>query len=153
MIVPPTAATATGALTPPRLFRLSTYALPSLPNATTNWEGVAPGTSTSIAPVPPRSVSLPSSEAQLIGAQKLSPDGVGPGEGGSEGENTGPGWRRMIASPPCHPCALNVLPVAIKIFVPSLERPPGDHAPPPLARVAQPITSAGLLMFTPMVHP
>ena len=46
---------ATGALIPPRLLRLSRYALPSLPIATTSWEGVAPGTSTSNGPELPRS--------------------------------------------------------------------------------------------------
>jgi hypothetical protein len=45
------------ALIPPRLLRLSRYALPSLPSATTRLDGVAPGTSTSNGPEPP--ISLP----------------------------------------------------------------------------------------------
>src|SRR5262252_7409761 len=39
-----------GALIPPRLLRLSKYALPSLPSATTRLDGVAPGPSTSKRP-------------------------------------------------------------------------------------------------------
>ena len=49
---------ATGAVMPPRLSRLSKYALPSLPSATTRPDGVAPGTSTSNGPEPPRSLSI-----------------------------------------------------------------------------------------------
>ena len=39
---------------PPRLFRLSKYALLSFPVASTSWEGFAPGTSMSIALTPPK---------------------------------------------------------------------------------------------------
>jgi hypothetical protein len=48
----------TGALIPPRLFRLTKYALPSLPSATTRLDGVAPGTSTSNGPELPISDML-----------------------------------------------------------------------------------------------
>src|SRR5215470_14620021 len=52
---------AIGKLMPPRLSRLSKYALPSLPSATTSLEGVAPGTSTSNGPELPRSALAMSS--------------------------------------------------------------------------------------------
>src|SRR5947199_363594 len=58
---------ATGVLTPPRLLRSSKYALPSLPSASTRLEGVAPGTSRSTGPEPPRSISPLSRLSQFVG--------------------------------------------------------------------------------------
>src|SRR4030095_8495359 len=49
--------TAIGALIPPRMSRLTKYALRSLPSATTKCGGVASGTSTSSGPELPRSPS------------------------------------------------------------------------------------------------
>ena len=43
--------------------------LPSLPNAATSFEGVAPATSRTTGPEPPRSVSPLSSATQFVGAQ------------------------------------------------------------------------------------
>src|SRR5882724_10077607 len=91
---------------------------------------------------PPRSVSLPSRACQLTGAQKSS-------------NNTGPAWRRTIASPPRHgsPGLVKVFPVITNILVPSLATPPWPQMPPPSASVAQAITLEGLLISTPTTQP
>src|SRR6476661_9314472 len=68
-VLPETFAWITGAVIPPRLFRFRRYALRSLPRASTSCEGVAPGTSITVALTPPTSVSLLSRLNQLVGAQ------------------------------------------------------------------------------------
>src|SRR6266545_4913633 len=122
----------TGAPIPPRLLRSSKYAFPSLPSATTRLEGVAPGTSTSNGPDPPRSVSDSSSDCQFAGAQKSLGCSV----------KIGPGWKRISASPPRHgsPGFVKVLPVATNGLFPSLATPPILHIPPPNHPVAQAVT-------------
>ena len=123
-MTPSTLSWATGAAMPPRLFRLSKYALPSFPSASTSCEGVAPGTSMSMALTPPRSVS-PLIEREPIGRRP-----VVHGEGGPL--KTGPACNRMIASPPIQlPPVLNVFPVITNMFVPSLATPLCPQIPPP----------------------
>src|SRR6267143_7023016 len=97
--------------------------------ATTSAEGVAPGTSTMSGPEPLRSVSAPSSAAQLVGAQKSVVEPL----------KTGPGRRRMTASFPAQ-VTPEPFPVVTKVFVPSLATPPGAHTPALAVPVAQFIT-------------
>src|SRR5437773_9988953 len=98
--------------------------MPSLPSASTSWEGVAPGASISGALQPPRSVSVLSSECQLSGAQKLL--------------KTGPAWKRIIVSPPLHgPCRpVHVFPVTARrllLSLPTLPCPQVQHLVVPVA--------------------
>src|SRR6266550_6784986 len=113
----------------------------TLPKASTKCEGFAPGTSTTVALQPPRSVSLPSRACQLVGAQKSL--------------KTGPALKRTIASPPLHgsPGLVNVFPVTTNTLVPSLATPPWPQMPPPSASVAQDITVEGLFISTPTTQP
>src|SRR5260370_24817601 len=99
----------------------------------------------SIALHPPRSVSLPSSDCQLAGAQKSVGCPL----------NTGPACKRTIASPPLHgSCGLvKVLPVITNMLVPSLATPEWPQIPPPCAAVAQPPTVEGLSICTPTTLP
>src|SRR5262245_60864558 len=110
-----------GVLIPPRLSRLTKYALPSFPRATTRWEGIAPGTSTSRGPEPPRSSPRPARSGQFLGAQESPGSPL----------KVGPGWKRIIASPPTQsPPVLTVLPVVTNGFFPSLATPPTPHIAP-----------------------
>jgi hypothetical protein len=59
----------------------------------------------------------------------------------------------MMASPPLHTLAPNVLPVAMNGLMPSLATPPTDHAPPPVAGVAQAMTLVGWVNGTPTSQP
>src|SRR5881227_494867 len=137
-----------GALIPPKLSRLTKYIFRSLPRATTRCEGVASGTSTSNGPEPPRSASKVSRSSQFLGTQK------------SVGEplKTGPGWKRITASPPSQlPSVPEVFPVVTNGFLPSLAMPPVPHIAPPLVlglvAAAQAVTLTGLSIGIPRSQP
>src|SRR5438876_2148690 len=134
-----------GALIPPRLSRLSKYALRSLPSATTRCEGVASGTSTSNGPELPRSLSKLSRSSQFSGTQKSADEPL----------KIGPGWNRITASPPSQFGGLKVLPVITNGFFPSLAMPPTPHMEPPcvLVAAAHAVTLAGLSIGTPTSQP
>src|SRR5439155_1764760 len=140
--------TAMGALIPPRLSRLSKYALRSLPRATTRCEGVASGTSTSNGPEPPRSLSKLSRSSQFSGTQKSA----------GEPLKIGPGWKRITASPPSQlPFVPEVFAVVTNGFLPSLAMPPVPHiAPPPvlgLVAAAHAVTLDGSSIGMPTSQP
>src|SRR5882757_9047953 len=114
--------------------------MPSLPSASTSCEGVAPGTSTSVALTPPRSTSPWSSGNQLGGAQKSL--------------KAGPACKRIMASPPIQlPWVLKVFPVITNMLVPSLATPECPQMPPPTAAVAQTLTLEGVLIVIPTTQP
>src|SRR5512132_3957645 len=128
---------------PPRLLWLSKYALPSLPNASTNCEGVAPFTVICTGPQPPRSMSPLSSDSQLVGAQESIGFPL----------KTGPGRKRITASPPPHwPPVWNVFPVMTNTLRPPAT-PPCPQIPPPRALGAHAVTLAGLLLGPPTPQP
>src|SRR5436305_5831660 len=99
----------------------------------------------SMALQPPRSVSLPSSDCQFVGAQKSVGLPV----------KTGPACKRTIASPPLQgsPWFVNVFPVITNMLVPSLATPECPQIPPPSATVAQLPTLVGSLICTPTTQP
>src|SRR5205814_3261837 len=113
------------------------------PSAATSFDGVAFGTSTTMGPEPPRSVSPLSSCCQLGGVKMLALPAL----------NTGPAASRTIDS--CCPNAEpgSPLPVVTNRSVPSEAIPPGPQMPLLSAAVAKALTCVGALIGMPATQP